>query len=56
MGFRVVMYGSGIVSAFVYLANLRQVREIKEDAPLMVGTAIEETVLDPTITTKEVAR
>jgi glycosyltransferase 2 family protein len=56
MAFRILMYGSGIVSACFYLANLREVRSIAEEAPLMVGTAIDETVVDPTITTKEVAR
>jgi glycosyltransferase 2 family protein len=49
MAFRILMYGSGIVSACVYLANIRQVREIAEEAPLLVGTAIEETVIDPNI-------
>jgi uncharacterized membrane protein YbhN (UPF0104 family) len=48
MAFRVLMYGSGIVSACVYLANLRQVREIAEEAPLMEGIAIDETVFDST--------
>ncbi len=57
MAFRILMYGSGFVSACVYLANLRQVREIAEEAPLMVGTAIEETVVDPNIAaSKEVAQ
>lgn len=31
MGFRVVMYGVGLVSLFVYLANLRQVRVLEEE-------------------------
>jgi glycosyltransferase 2 family protein len=49
MAFRILMYGSGIVSACVYLANLRQVRDITHEPPLMVGTAIDETVVDPSL-------
>jgi glycosyltransferase 2 family protein len=49
MAFRILMYGSGIVSACVYLANLRQVRDITHEPPLMVGTAVEETVVDPSL-------
>ncbi len=32
MGFRVLMYASGLVSALVYLANARQVRSLREQA------------------------
>jgi uncharacterized membrane protein YbhN (UPF0104 family) len=31
MAFRILMYGSGIISAGVYLANLRQVRTLREE-------------------------
>jgi uncharacterized membrane protein YbhN (UPF0104 family) len=33
MGFRVLMYGGGLLSVVVYLANLRQVRSLREAAP-----------------------
>ena len=49
MAFRILMYGSGIVSACVYLANLRQVRTIAEEAPLIVHTVIDETIIDPNL-------
>ncbi len=55
MAFRILMYGSGAVSACVYLANLRQVREVEEEAPSMVGAAIDETVVEPSMVAKEVA-
>jgi uncharacterized membrane protein YbhN (UPF0104 family) len=55
MAFRILMYGSGVVSAVVYLANLRQVREIADEAPAMVGRAIEETVDDPEIAARQAA-
>jgi hypothetical protein len=46
------MYGSGGVSALVYLANLRQVRTIAKDAGAEVeealGEDIGETVVEPT--------
>ena len=32
MGFRVLMYAGGLVSACVYLANLRQVRTLADTA------------------------
>ena len=32
MAFRVLMYASGVVSACVYLANLRQVRDLRDEA------------------------
>ena len=49
MAFRILMYGSGVVSALVYLANLRQVRTLSKDASLIVEQAIDETVLDPNL-------
>ncbi len=30
IGYRAIMYASGLISVFVYLANLRQVRTLKE--------------------------
>ena len=33
MAFRILMYGSGAVSACVYLANLRQVRTLERGSP-----------------------
>ena len=33
MGFRVLMYGGGLVSALVYLVNLKQVRTLAETDP-----------------------
>jgi uncharacterized membrane protein YbhN (UPF0104 family) len=56
MAFRILMYGSGVISAGVYLANLRQVRTITEEAPIMVSTAIDETIVDPSITISDTAR
>jgi uncharacterized membrane protein YbhN (UPF0104 family) len=35
MGFRVVMYAAGLLSAFVYLANARQVRALRERAEVL---------------------
>ena len=32
MGFRVLMYAGGLVSVLVYLANMRQVRDLREQA------------------------
>ena len=49
MAFRILMYGSGVVSAFVYLANLRQVRTLKDSASLIIEEAIDETTVDPDI-------
>ena len=56
MAFRILMYGSGIISACVYLANIRLVREVAEEAPVLVGTAIDETIIDPTIAATGPAR
>lgn len=39
MGFRVVMYAGGLLSALVYLANLRQVRTLQQEA--LAGAAEE---------------
>jgi uncharacterized membrane protein YbhN (UPF0104 family) len=47
MAFRVLMYGSGVVGMLVYLANLRQVRTLADEAPLVVEHAIEQTIVDP---------
>ncbi len=56
MAFRILMYGSGIVAAASSISptSARSGRS-KRKAPLMVGMAIEETVLDPTIANSEVA-
>jgi glycosyltransferase 2 family protein len=56
MAFRILMYGSGIVSACVYLANLRQVRTLSQDPPaiLEVLEAMDSTIVDPAIRTNEV--
>jgi hypothetical protein len=32
MGFRLLMYGGGLISVAVYLANLRQVRTLEAEA------------------------
>ena len=40
MAFRVLMYASGALSACVYLANLRQVRTLRDDAELAVATPV----------------
>lgn len=47
MAFRVLMYGSGLVGACIYLANLRQVRSLAAEAVPIVDDAIEETIVDP---------
>ena len=44
MAFRILMYGSGVVSAGVYLANLRQVRTIAKDANAEVVEALGEDI------------
>ena len=49
MAFRILMYGSGIVSACVYLANLRQVRTVAQEASHVVEEAIDVTIVDPNI-------
>ena len=33
LGFRVIMYAAGLVSVIVYVANLRQVRELRASPP-----------------------
>jgi uncharacterized membrane protein YbhN (UPF0104 family) len=53
MAFRILMYGGGIISACVYLANLRQVQNLKKDATLIVEQGIAETVLDPDLKAKK---
>ena len=52
MAFRILMYGSGVVGAGVYLANLRQVRSVAQDASLVVEEAIDETIVDPSFTAR----
>lgn len=51
MGFRVLMYAGGAVSALVYLANIRQVRALTETAQELEAEAEEGTLdehdLDP---------
>jgi uncharacterized protein (TIRG00374 family) len=47
MGFRVLMYGGGIVCASVYLANLRQVRGLTETAELLEEDLLEGTAPEP---------
>ena len=42
MGFRVLMYAGGLVSACVYLANLRQVRGLTETAEHLEEDLLEE--------------
>ena len=49
MAFRILMYGSAIVSACVYLANLRQVRTIAKEASHVVEEAIDVTIVDPNL-------
>jgi uncharacterized membrane protein YbhN (UPF0104 family) len=56
MAFRIQMYGGWVVSAIIYLTNLRQVREIVNEAPLMVGVALEETIIDPKVAADGAAR
>ena len=31
LGYRVIMYAAGLISVLVYLANLRQVRTLREE-------------------------
>ncbi len=52
MGFRVLMYAGGLVSVFVFLANLRQVRKLSQEAdptgtnrPTTVNNDLETTRL-----------
>jgi uncharacterized membrane protein YbhN (UPF0104 family) len=47
MGFRVLMYGGGIVCASVYLANLRQVRGLTEAAELLEEDLLEGNLDEP---------
>lgn len=50
MAFRVLMYGSGVISACVYLANLRQVRTLAADAERLVeeeGAELEHLAAEP---------
>ena len=53
MAFRILMYAGGVVSACVYLANLRQVRTLAKDAQLVVDEGIEETIIDPALPARE---
>jgi uncharacterized membrane protein YbhN (UPF0104 family) len=54
LAFRILQYGSGIISAFVYLANLRQVQTLTKDAALaVVEEAMEETIIDPDFKVKK---
>jgi len=54
MAFRILMYGSGIVSACVYVANLRQVRTIADEAPMEIEMAIDQTIIDTGLASKEI--
>ena len=54
MAFRILMYGSGVVSAMVYLANLRQVREIRKDPPIL-DAALDETIMEPRVPAERAA-
>ncbi len=54
LAFRVLMYGSGIISAVIYLANLRQVRTLREEAAEDVDESIDETIIEPHLPPKEV--
>jgi uncharacterized membrane protein YbhN (UPF0104 family) len=47
MAFRILMYGSGAVSALVYLANVRQVRTLAKEAVPNYDEAIDATIVDP---------
>jgi uncharacterized membrane protein YbhN (UPF0104 family) len=47
MAFRILMYGSGAVSALVYLANVHQVRTLAKEAGPIYEEAIEATIVDP---------
>jgi uncharacterized membrane protein YbhN (UPF0104 family) len=47
MAFRILMYGSGAVSAMVYLANVHQVRTLAREAGPIYEEAIEATIVDP---------
>jgi uncharacterized membrane protein YbhN (UPF0104 family) len=49
IAFRVLMYGSGIVSACVWLANIRQVKTLQKDAEHFLDDPmdVEQTIIDP---------
>jgi hypothetical protein len=47
MGFRVLMYGGGVVCAAVYLANLRQVRGLTAAAEELEEEIVEGTLDEP---------
>jgi hypothetical protein len=46
MGFRVLMYGSGLISAIVYLANVRLVRALTAQAEELEEDLLEGTLDD----------
>jgi len=56
MAFRIVMYGSGAVSALVYLANVRQVQTLAQEAEPIDEEALEATIIDPGGLAGEIAR
>ena len=47
MGFRVLMYGGGLVSACFYLANIRQVRSLTDEAEHLEEELAEGNELEP---------
>jgi glycosyltransferase 2 family protein len=47
MGFRVLMYGGGLVSACFYLANIRQVRALTDEAEHLEAELIEGDEAEP---------
>ena len=47
MAFRILMYGAGAVSALVYLANIRQVRTIAQEAEPIYEDILDATIVDP---------
>jgi uncharacterized membrane protein YbhN (UPF0104 family) len=49
LAFRVLMYGSGILSACVWLANLRQVQTLQADAEQFLDDPGDQTMFDPGI-------
>jgi uncharacterized membrane protein YbhN (UPF0104 family) len=53
MAFRILMYGSGIISAAVYLSNLRQVETLRKDAGPGFDTPIDPTIFDPEVPPNE---
>jgi hypothetical protein len=49
------MYGSGFISACVWLANLRQVQTLRKDAEHFLDDPMDQTIIDPDLPPNEAA-